>query len=121
MSPSQSLETSLWAAMILQTLGAVDAPGSGPRKLPAPRAYAAIFIVWTVLGFVADSSAAAARAARTAAWVTVLATLVLGGAGQRLASFLQNVAGLYAPPSAVPPARAPSSGPVTQTTTTLYT
>lgn len=123
MSPPQTIETTLWVAMILQTLGAVDMPGSGPRKLPAPRAYAAILIVWTVLGMVADSSPRMARPARTAAWVMVLATLVLGPAGQRLVSFLQDVATIYAPTPTTGTGAGTSGGVTTTTTTTntLYT
>jgi hypothetical protein len=136
-NPSQTVETTLWITLLLQTLGAVDAPGKGPRKLPAPRAYAAVLIVWTSLAFMADSGPVGARAARSMSWLLVLVTLVLGPSGKILTGFLAAAARDYGttPLSGrtVPAASASSSpggtvggipgisAPVLGTNTTSYT
>lgn len=93
-----SLQASFWAMVILQTLGSVDAPGRGPRKMPAPRAYAAIIVAWGVLQLVADSGGErAGRAAKAVAWVIVLVGMVLGPFGSSLISLFNSVATSVAP------------------------
>jgi hypothetical protein len=78
---------------VLQTLGAVDLPGLGPRKMPAPRAYVAIIVTWAGLDLLADTGRA--RAASVVGWVLVLTSLVAGPNGRTLTSFLGTVANLY--------------------------
>jgi hypothetical protein len=82
--------TSFWVMILLQTIGSVDMPGQGNRKLPAPRQYAAIIVAWGVLQLVAD--AGKEQAASTAGWVMVLAGTVVGPFGSRLISFFNTVA-----------------------------
>ena len=76
--------------VFIRTLGEVDMPGSGPRKLPAPGIYVAIVFAWLGLEILAESDME--DAANTAGWGIVLASLVLGPFGNRLVKFI-NVIG----------------------------
>jgi hypothetical protein len=85
----------------LQTLGSVDMPGRGPRKLPSPRAYAAIIVTWGILQLIADAGGeAAGRATRAMAWVIVLVGMVLGPFGAAAAGFLNKTATALTQPTA---------------------
>jgi hypothetical protein len=92
MTPDDSLQASFWLMIFLQTLGAVDMPGSGNRKMPAPRQYVPVIITWSVLQLVSDTGANGARAANAAGWVMVLAGAVLGPFGAKATNFLSSVA-----------------------------
>jgi hypothetical protein len=90
-----SLQGSFWLMVILQTIGSIDMPGHGARKLPSPRAYAAIIITWGVLQLVADTGRE--RAAKAVAWVIVLAGMVLGPFGTTVTNLFYSVATSLAP------------------------
>lgn len=95
---ANSLQASFWAMIVLQTLGSVDMPGRGPRKMPAPRAYAAIIVTWGVLQLAADMGGErAGRAAKAMAWVIVLAGMVVGPFGSLVTNLLNSVANSVAP------------------------
>jgi hypothetical protein len=95
-----SLQASFWFMIVLQTLGSVDMPGRGPRKMPAPRAYAAIIVTWGVLQLAADMGGErAGRAAKAVAWVIVLAGMVVGPFGSTVTNLLNSVANNVAPSS----------------------
>lgn len=97
---ASSLQASFWVMIILQTMGSVDMPGKGPRKMPAPRAYAAIIVTWGVLQLAADMGGErAGRAAKAMAWVIVLAGMVIGPFGNTVSNLLNSVATNVAPPS----------------------
>lgn len=83
--------------VLLQTLGSVDMPGSGPRKMPSPRAYVPIVIVWIGLQLLADTGKQ--RGAATAGWIIVLTGTVLGPFGQRLIGLLNSVANQFGVPA----------------------
>lgn len=85
-----SISAAFWAMVGLQTLGSVDMPGKGERKMPAPRSYIAIIALFTALGLVAD--AGAARAASAAAWITVLVGMIKGPFGGQLTNLINNIA-----------------------------
>lgn len=95
-----SLETSFWLMVILQTIGSVDMPGSGPRKLPAPRQYVPIVIAWSVLQLVADTGRE--RAANSVAWVIVLAGMVVGPFGTKLVNLINGTAKQFSYASTTP-------------------
>jgi hypothetical protein len=80
--------------VVLQTMGSIDLPGKGPRKMPSPRAYVSIIVLFSTLHLIAD--AGAERAAAAMAWVTVLAGVVLGPFGTRLVNFFNTVADQFA-------------------------
>jgi hypothetical protein len=101
MDSYNSLQASFWVMVMLQTIGSVDMPGRGPRKMPAPRNYVAIIVTWGVLQLIADMREGAARAATAIAWVIVLAGMVLGPFGSTLTSAINTISTTYgAPPSA---------------------
>lgn len=97
-NPDASLQASFWVMIALQTLGAVDMPGQGNRKLPAPRQYVPVIIAWSGLQIFADVGQT--RGAEIAGWVMVLAGSVLGPFGNKAASFLKSVATQFQSPLA---------------------
>lgn len=93
MNTGDSLNTSFWLMVFLQTMGSVDMPGHGDRKMPAPRSYVAILITWTGLNILASTGRE--HAAAVASWVMVLTGLVIGPFGSKLTGFLTSVANNY--------------------------
>lgn len=85
--------------MAILTIGAVDMPGKGPRKLPAPRNYVAAMIVYAILGLVSD--AGNGKAAAVMGWVTVLTGMVVGSFGKVVIGFMNTISSRFAitPPS----------------------
>jgi hypothetical protein len=113
---TNSVSAAFWVMVALQTMGSVDMPGNGARKLPSPRAYVAIIVMFSTLHLVAD--AGAERAASAMAWVTVLVGLVKGPFGGTLTNFFNNIATNFAiSPSATAPATASTT---TAGATTAY-
>ena len=75
--------------VLLQTIGSVDMPGRGERKLPSPRSYLAIVIAWGGLQIAAD--AGAERPATVFGWLLVLVGMVAGPFGSQLTSLFTSV------------------------------
>lgn len=73
----------------IRTMGALDMPGHGPRKLPAPRVYVAVIVLWSIFGLIYD--AGQARIANVMAWITVLTAMVLGPFGPTAVQFLSYI------------------------------
>ena len=94
--------------ILVQTIGSIDMPGSGPRKMPAPRQYIAILITWLVLQLIAGISRGAERATAAVGWLLVLTGLVLGPFGRQTINLFTVVSQKFAPTS--------SSGQVAQET-----
>lgn len=88
---TSSLNTSFWIAILMQTIGSVDMPGRGPRKMPSPRQYVVFVAAWGVLNLVAD--AGMEKGANTAGWVILLAGSVVGPFGQRMVNLFNGIAG----------------------------
>ena len=88
-----SLNASFWVMIMLQTLGAVDLPGYGPRKMPAPSAYATAIVAWMVLQLGAD--AGYEDGASKFGWLIVLASMVLGPVGKQLIKIINWIAKYY--------------------------
>lgn len=86
-----SLQTSFWLMIMLQTIGSVDMPGRGARKMPAPRQYVAILVTWLVLQVAAGIGAGAQRAATAVGWLLVLTGAVAGPFGKQVVSLLTTV------------------------------
>jgi hypothetical protein len=63
------------------------------RGLPAPRRYVAVFVIWFILGLVAQGGPSSARAASRFS-VLVLLTLTMAVAG-KLTGFLDRVGELF--------------------------
>jgi hypothetical protein len=104
MSPEDTVQRTMWLMVFLQTIGSVDMPGSGERKLPSPRSYVAIVVTWSILGMIAGGRWG--KAAASASILLVLTGAVIGPFGARAASFLTTVAHTF------------QLGPQTTTTTT---
>ena len=102
MNDDVSIQAALWTMVIVQTIGSVDLPGRGPRKLPSPRSYVIILVAMGALQLASD--AGYSRAAKTMAWLAVGAAVVLGPFGQKLVSFFNTVA------SAAPPVTTSATG-----------
>lgn len=100
MSNEGTITATLWLMIILQTIGNVDLPGYGPRKMPAPRSYVAIVVAWSIFGLMAETGAR--RMAAHLAVLTTLAGAVLGPFGQRAITLLNTVANNFGTP---PPAQ----------------
>lgn len=88
----ESLQTSFWVMIFIQTIGSIDMPGRGARKMPAPREYVAILVAWLVLQLISGINAGAARAAAMFGWILVLAGMVVGPFGQKATGFMQTIA-----------------------------
>jgi hypothetical protein len=77
------------AALAVQTVGALDPFGKGKVALPSPRVYVAIFVLWSLLGLVAQGSERLARAAANLSVLVLLTAAVMGPFGAKLTGFLQ--------------------------------
>lgn len=89
-----SLNSSFWVMIFLQTLGSFDPmPGTGPRKMPAPKAFVTTIVAWAVLQIGAD--AGYEDGASKFGWLLVLASLVLGPMGKKLIHLFNWVASVY--------------------------
>lgn len=90
----QSLNASFWLMIIIKTFVAVDPmPGTGPRKMPAPKAYVPAIITWGILQLAAD--AGYERPASTFGWLVILASIVLGETGSRLIALFKWIGQVY--------------------------
>jgi len=111
----ETVSAPFWAMVILQTIGSVDTPGKGERKMPAPRSYVAIIVLFGTLGLFAD--AGYERAANVMAWVTVLVGVVIGPFGKTLSNFYNSIANQFAIPPPGP--NAPTAQQLQQQLTNL--
>lgn len=96
---ADSLQTSFWTMILVQTIGSVDMPGRGPRKMPAPRQYVAILVTWLVLQLIAGIGAGAARATAAIGWLLVLTGLILGPFGRQVINLFTVVSQQFSPNS----------------------
>lgn len=88
----ESLQTSFWIMVVVQTIGSVDMPGKGARKMPSPRQYVAIVVTWLVLMFVAGINESTARATKAIGWALVVTGMVIGPFGKRVVSLFNSIA-----------------------------
>jgi hypothetical protein len=94
MNYDTQIQASMWLLIMVQTIGAIDPPGKGAKRLlPAPRMYVAVVIVWSILGLLVD--AGFGKAAALMGWVTVLAAMLTGGFGTIATGFLNTVANRF--------------------------
>lgn len=110
MNPRKVLNATFWAAVFIQTLGSVDVGPNAKepkRKMPSPKVYLAIVIVWAVLGWVAQISDNLARAAASLGGLVVVTTLFVNVAqpgrftvaGSRLVNFFNNISSSFGSPA----------------------
>lgn len=86
MNYDRQLHSSFFLMIAVQTIGSIDMPGKGKRKLPSPRAYVAAVIVWAILGLIPG------KAAAIMGWVTVLTAVVVGPFGKGVLNFFDTIA-----------------------------
>lgn len=80
--------------ILLRTIGAVDIiPGTGPRRLPAPKAYVTVVIAWAVLALASD--AGAKRVGPLLGWIMVLAAFILGPFASAFGKTWSKVSKIY--------------------------
>ncbi len=112
MSPARTLSATFWAMVLVQTIGSTDIFTDGPRKLPAPKQYVAIGVLWAILHLFEGTRLE--RPAAALSVVVLLAAAVLGPFGVVALSFLAYVSGRFSLAPASPPFSAPSpAGPPT--------
>lgn len=104
MNDRRLLSSTFWAMLILQTVGSVDLPGLGPRKMPAPRQYVAIVVLWGILNMIADAGPSYARFASRLSVLVALTGAVAGPFGSRAVGLLQWLSQTFtlAPATATP-------------------
>lgn len=106
MNPRRILNATFWAAIAIQTIGSIDVGPNAKepkRKMPSPRDYVAITLVWLVLGWVAQVSDNLARAAATLSGLVLVTTLFVNVAqpgrftvaGTRLMNFFNNISSQF--------------------------
>lgn len=105
MNPTTSLQASMWLMIAIQTMSGIDLPGHGPRKMPAPKVFVAIVVLWSIFGIMAD--AGMGKVVQAMSWVTVLTALVIGPAGTTLNNFLKAIAQNFG--TALPPGQGTSA------------
>lgn len=90
MNPERTVSNTFWAMVLVQTIGSVDVFTAGPRKMPAPRQYVAIGVLWSILHMAAGSRSFG-RLAAGLSILTLLAAAVLGPFGAQAVTFLEFV------------------------------
>lgn len=91
----EGLQTSFWVMVVVQTIGSVDMPGKGARKMPSPRQYIAIVVTWLVLMFIAGINDGTARATRAIGWALVATGMFVGPFGKRVISLFNSIASTF--------------------------
>lgn len=90
MRPARTIQSTWIAMLILQTIGTVDTQ----RRLPAPRQFAAISVLWGMLFLAADTGLG--RVASRLSILVLLTASVVGPFGTRFVTFLTTIARQFA-------------------------
>lgn len=91
MKPSRVIESTFFVMILIQTIGSINAK----HKLPAPRQFVAVSVVWGIL-FLAADTAANKIAARLAVLI-VITGMVIGPFGKVAVGFLNKIAKDFQP------------------------
>lgn len=90
MDEGQSITTAMWLMIAVQTIGSMDPPGKGERKLPAPRAFVAIIVAYSVLQAMSDTKYR--KGAAVIGWTLLFTAMVAGPFGTRVIGLFNTVA-----------------------------
>lgn len=93
MSPARTISATFWAMVVVQTIGSTDIFTAGPRKLPAPKQFVAIGVLWSIFHLFEGT-----RLERTAAGLSalvLLSAMVLGPFGGVALGFLSYVSSRF--------------------------
>lgn len=96
-----SLQASFWTMIVIQTIGSIDMPGRGERKLPAPHQYVAILVTWLVLQLISAINSGAQKAAAAIGWALVLTGLVVGPFGKQVINLFSIIRTQFSSSSSV--------------------
>lgn len=106
MKPGRVVMSTFFVMLIVQTIGSIDSK----QRLPAPRQFVAISVLWGILFLMADTSLN--RIAARLSALIVLTGMVLGPFGKVAVSFLNKIAEEFAiPPVPTLPSWAKQSRP----------
>jgi hypothetical protein len=104
MTPGRTISSTFWLMVIVQTIGSTDIFTAGPRKLPAPKQFVAIGVLWSIFHLFEGSRYE--RLFSSLSVLVVLAAVVLGPFGGVALGFLSYVASRFS----LAPAGAPGGG-----------
>lgn len=82
---TKTLQGTLLLMVVLQTVGTIDTQ----RKMPAPKQYAAITVLWGIFFLGADLGAE--RVMRALSMLVILPAIVIGPFGKRMLAFIETV------------------------------
>ena len=111
MGSKKVLHTTFWAMVVLNTIGSIDPPGSGGRKMPAPRVYVAAVVLWSILGLVAEAGSNQARLAARLSYLVLATGALIGPFGKKLLGFLEGIATNFAVAPSAEASGAPTTPP----------
>lgn len=107
MNPERTISATGWAMALVQTIGSTDIFSPGPRKMPAPKQFVAIAVLWSILHMASETRFA--RAAAHLSILVLLTAMVLGPFGPQLIAFLGFVGQRFSLAPASPGGGASSS------------
>lgn len=91
MKPSRVIESTFFVMLIVQTVGSIDTK----HRLPAPRQFVAVSVLWGILFLMADT--AMSKLAARLSVLVVLTGMVIGPFGKVAIGFLNKVAQDFQP------------------------
>ncbi len=97
LKPSRVITATLFAMIATQTVGSVDAK----HRLPSPRQYVAITVLWGILLLMADTGLG--KLAARLSTLILLTGMVLGPFGSTAVGFLNTIRDQFAIPPEGPP------------------
>ena len=89
MNPERTLSATFWGMVLVQTIGSTDIFTPGPRKLPAPKQFVAIGVLWAILHMAVGTRFE--RPAAQLSGLVLLTAMVLGPFGPQFLAFLGYV------------------------------
>jgi hypothetical protein len=112
-NPERTLSSTFWAMVLVQVVGSTDIFTPGPRKLPAPKQFVAIGVLWSIFHMAEGTRLARPAAALSA--LVLLTAMVLGPFGPQFLGFLAYVGQRFSLAPATPAGGAsltvPPAGP----------
>lgn len=93
MTPGRTLSATFWTMIVVQTLGSTDIFTAGPRKLPAPKQFVAIGVLWGIFHLFEGSKYE--RVFASLSILVVLSAAVLGPFGGVALGFLSYVSSRF--------------------------
>jgi hypothetical protein len=99
-NPERTLSSTFWAMLLVQAVGSTDIFTPGPRKLPAPKQFVAIGVLWSI--FHMAEGTRLARPAAALSLLVLVTAMVLGPFGPQFLTFLGYVSQRFSLAPATP-------------------